>query len=154
MTWLEELWLFGLEQAYACLFGGFLLLVAAIYFNFFSHHYLPDASWILLLLTVFLFWKTTIYFKVVKTLRHMPLLLGWFMVALFIWIAENVANYANIWIYPNQSLEWQLVSISKLFSWYMLMLLSFVLITIINDVCMRNTVEKMQAEPIESESSD
>jgi len=154
-SYIARIWrIFEFEFSYYPSRKWTVLLVAAIYVNFFSHHYLPDARWILLLLTAFLFWKTTIYFKVVKTLRHMPLLLGWFMVALFIWIAENVATYANIWIYPNQSLEWQLVSISKLSSWYMLMLLSFVLITIINDVRIRNTAGKMQAEPIESESSD
>jgi len=130
-----------------------VLLVTGIYVNFFSHHYLPDARWVLLLLTAFLFWRTTIYFKIVKTLRHMPLLLGWFMVALFIWIAENVATYANIWIYPNQSIEWQLVPLAKLSSWYMLMLLSFVLITIINNVRIRDSDEQLQLEPIETRSS-
>jgi uncharacterized membrane protein YoaT (DUF817 family) len=154
-SYIARIWrIFEFEFSYYPARKWTVLLVAGIYINFFSHHYLPDARWILLLLTVFLFWKTTIYFKVVKTLRHMPLLLGWFMVALFIWIAENAATYANIWIYPNQSVEWQMVSISRLSSWYMLMLLSFVLITIINDVRIRNTVEQLQLDPIESESSD
>ena len=67
----------------------------------------------------------------------MPLLLGWLLVALFIWIAENIATYANIWIYPNQAAEWDMVPLAKLSSWYMLMLLSFVLITVINEVRIR-----------------
>ena len=64
----------------------------------------------------------------------MPLLVGWFLVSLFIWFAENIATYANIWIYPNQQNEWQVVPIEKLTSWYLLMMLSFMLVTAINKV--------------------
>jgi uncharacterized membrane protein YoaT (DUF817 family) len=71
---------------------------------------------------------------VIRTRRCMPLLLGWFLVALFIWFAENIATWANIWIYPNQHANWQMVPLTKLTSWYLLMLLSFVLITVINHV--------------------
>ncbi|MCP4980792.1 MAG: DUF817 domain-containing protein [Gammaproteobacteria bacterium] len=131
-----------------------VLLVVGIYINFFSHHYLPDTRWVLLLLTAFLFWRTTIFFKVIKTPRRMPLLLGWFLVALFIWIAENVATWANIWVYPNQRLEWNLVPLAKLSSWYMLMLLSFVLVTIINDVRIRSAGSKLETDSIEIESTD
>ena len=67
----------------------------------------------------------------------MPILVGWFLVALFIWVAENIATNANIWIYPNQSNEWELVSIAKISSWYLLMMLSFVLVTLINNVQVR-----------------
>lgn len=111
-----------------------LLLVLLIYLNFFTHHYWWDLRWLLLAATAVMFYRTTIYFNVVKTHRQMPLLLGWFLVALFIWLAENLATYANIWIYPKQSSHWQMVSLSKLSSWYLLMLLSFVLVTLINDV--------------------
>jgi uncharacterized membrane protein YoaT (DUF817 family) len=131
-----------------------VLLVIAIYVNFFSHHFIADARWLLLLLTVFLFRKTTIYFRIIKTARQMPLLLGWLLVALFIWIAENLATYANIWIYPNQSIEWSMVPLSKLSSWYMLMLLSFVLITVINDVRIRNHGSKLQSDPNQIRTAD
>jgi len=116
-----------------------VLLVSAIYINFFSHHFMPDVRWILLLITAYLFWKTRIYFRVRKSARNMPLLLGWFLVAIFIWIAENIGTYSKIWIFPNQSMEWQMVSIAKLSSWYLLMMLSFVLITLVNDMRLRQT---------------
>lgn len=64
----------------------------------------------------------------------MPLLFGWFLVALFIWFAENIATYANIWLYPNQKEAWQMVPLAKLSSWYLLMLLSFVLVTLVNRI--------------------
>ena len=115
-----------------------VFLVIAIYINFFSHHFIVDLRWILLLLTLYLFRRTTIYFRIIKTPRQMPLLLGWLLVALFIWFAENIATYANIWIYPNQADSWSMVPLAKLSSWYLLMLLSFVLISLINDVRLRD----------------
>lgn len=131
-----------------------VLLVVGIYINFFSHHFIVDMRWVLLLLTGIMFWRTTIYFRIIKTPRKMPLLLGWLLVALFIWFAENIATYANIWIYPNQSIEWNMVPVAKLSSWYMLMLLSFVLITIINDVRVRSIEPGLKPEPIRVEPPD
>lgn len=109
-----------------------VLLVTLIYLNFFTHHYIWDLRWLLLAATFVLFFRTTIYFKIIKTHRHMPLLLGFFLVSLFIWFAENIATYANVWIYPNQHRGWQMVSLQKLTAWYLLMLLSFVLVALLN----------------------
>ena len=114
-----------------------IVLVALIYINFFSHHFIWDFRWILIAYTIFLFHRTNLYFRIIKTHRHMPILLGWFLVALFIWFAENIATFTNIWIYPNQATEWQLVPIAKLTSWYLLMLLSFVLVSLINNIEIR-----------------
>ena len=111
-----------------------VILVSAVYINFFTHHYVWDLRWVLLLVTAILFFRTRIHFKVIKTHRSMPLLLGWFLVALFIWFAENIATFANIWIYPNQHNGWQLVPIAKLSSWYLLMLLSFVMVTLVQGI--------------------
>ena len=110
------------------------LIVLLVYINFFTHHYTFDIRWVLLLATLIFFWKTKIFFRVEKHYRHMPLLLGWLLVALFIWLAENIATYVNIWIYPNQKDEWSMVSIGKMSSWYLLMMLSFVLITLVNSI--------------------
>ncbi|MFP3480795.1 DUF817 family protein, partial [Burkholderia sp. SIMBA_057] len=57
------------------------------------------------------------------------------------WFAENIATYANIWIYPNQSGEWQMVPLAKLSSWFLLMLLSFVLVASINRIKIRRRNE-------------
>jgi uncharacterized membrane protein YoaT (DUF817 family) len=109
-----------------------VVLVVAIYLNFFSHHYVWDLRWLLLGITVYLFHNTTIHFRVIRQHRRMPLLLGWLLVALFIWLAENIATFTNVWIYPNQAHEWEMVSLTKLTSWYLLMLLSFVLVSLVN----------------------
>lgn len=109
-----------------------IALVALIYLNFFTHHFIPDLRWLLLGCTLFLFWRTQIHFRVDSVYRRMPLLLGWLLVALFIWFAENIATFVNIWIYPNQSDTWSMVPMAKLSSWYLLMLLSFVLVSLVH----------------------
>jgi len=109
-----------------------VILVTLIYINFFTHHYTFDIRWLLYLASFALFWQTHVYFKVDKTYHQMPLLLGWLLVSLFIWFAENIATYSHAWIYPNQSHGWHMVSIGKLSSWYLLMMLSFVLVSLVH----------------------
>ena len=108
------------------------LLSAAIYLNFFSHHFLPDIRHALFAGIAVLFWRTRIFFIVWRSPRWMPLLLGWLLVALFIWFAENLATFANAWVYPSQQEGWQMVSLAKLGSWYLLMYISFVLVTLVS----------------------
>ncbi len=43
----------------------------------------------------------------------MPLLLGFALVSFFVWIAENVATFANVWLYPSQHDGWTYVSPNK-----------------------------------------
>lgn len=109
-----------------------IFLVVLVYMNFFTHHFIFDMRWILLVFAFTLFYRTKIYFKVINKYRNMPIILGWFLVAFFIWIAENIATYANIWIYPNQVSSWNMVSLAKISSWFLLMLLSFVMVSTIN----------------------
>ena len=108
------------------------LLAVAIYVNFFAHHWLPDIRVILFAALALLFRRTRVYFTVWRTPRWMPLLLGWLLVALFIWFAENLATFARAWTYPDQASGWQLVSPAKLGSWYLLMYISFVLVAAVH----------------------
>jgi uncharacterized membrane protein YoaT (DUF817 family) len=62
----------------------------------------------------------------------MPLLLGFGLVALFIWAAENIGTFATVWVYPNQRHGWQLVRLGKYGSWLLLMIISFVLVTLVH----------------------
>jgi len=111
-----------------------VVLVALIYANFFSHHFLPDIRWLLLAWTFYLFWGVNVHFKIISKHRRMPLLFGWLLVAFFIWIAENIGTLTNTWIYPSQADGWQMVHLSKLISWYLLMLLSFVLVSLTRQI--------------------
>ena len=104
------------------------VLAAAVYVNFFAHHWLPDIRLALFAAMIALFWRTRAHFTVWREERWMPLLLGWLLVALFIWFAENLGTFARAWAYPAQKEEWTMVSPAKLGAWYLLMYISFVLV--------------------------
>ncbi len=103
-------------------------LAGAIYVNFFAHHWLPDIRFALFAATALLYRRTWVFFRPFRKHRRMPLLLGFFLVALFIWFAENLGTFAHAWSYPHQRSGWAMVSIGKLGAWYLLMIISFVLV--------------------------
>ena len=108
------------------------LLAAAIYVNFFAHHWLPDVRWLLLAATALLFRRAKFWFRPFRAYRAMPVLLGFLLVALFIWLAENIGTLSQAWIYPNQRHGWAMVPLAKLVSWYLLMIISVVLVSLVN----------------------
>jgi len=108
------------------------LLAAAIYLNFYAHHYIYDFRYFLFAAAILLFGRTMIYYKVWHVHRPMPLLLAAFLVALFVWIAENVGTITKTWLYPNQLTGWQAVSFAKFGSWFLLLFLSYALVTFVN----------------------
>ena len=71
-------------------------------------------------------------FRPDKEYRSMPLVIGFGLVALFIWIAENIGTFAKAWSYPGQTSEWAMVSLNKLGAWYLLMIISFVLVAAVH----------------------
>jgi uncharacterized membrane protein YoaT (DUF817 family) len=104
------------------------VLAAAIYANFFTHHFVFDLRWVLVAAVVALWWPTVMHFRVWRRTFRMPQLAAFGLVALFIWLAENIATWAGAWLYPDQLDGWQLVSPSKLVSWFLLMIISVVLV--------------------------
>ena len=109
-----------------------IALAVAIYINFFSHHWLPDIRLALFAATALIFLRTQIWFRPFRVHRAMPLLFGWLLVALFIWFAENIGTFARAWTYPSQQQGWHMVPISKLGAWYLLMIISFVLVSLLH----------------------
>ena len=107
-------------------------LAVAVYVNFFAHHWLPDVRLALFAAMGLLFWRTRVVFRVWREDRAMPLLVGWFLVALFIWFAENLGTFARAWTYPGQEIGWEMVSLGKLGSWFLLMIISVVLVSIVH----------------------
>ncbi len=107
------------------------LLSVAIYVNFFTHHYVPDIRLGLFAAAALLFGRTRVYFINWHTRRSMPLLLSLFLVAVFIWISENVGTYTRTWLYPVQAKAWTLVGLGKLGSWFLLLLISYTLVAAI-----------------------
>lgn len=104
------------------------VLAAAIYVNFFSHHYIADARWVLLAAIAAVFGRCVMHFRVFRSRFRMPLVLAFLLVALFIWIAENIATWSHAWLYPSQLDGWHPVSVDKLGSWFLLMIISVVLV--------------------------
>jgi uncharacterized membrane protein YoaT (DUF817 family) len=104
------------------------MLAAAIYLNFFTHHYILDARWVLLAAVVVLYGRCVMHFRVFRKAFRMPLILAFLLVALFIWIAENIATWSGAWLYPSQLNGWHMVSSDKLVSWFLLMIISVVLV--------------------------
>ena len=109
-----------------------VLLAIAIYINFFSHHFIVDARWVLFGFVALLYGRSFMHYRVFRFRHRMPMLLAFLLVALFIWIGENLGTWSRAWIYPNQVDGWTVVSWSKLGSWYLLMLISVVLVTLVH----------------------
>ena len=85
-------------------------------------------------MTALIFGRCRVYYRPFRKHRRMPLLLGWLLVALFIWFAENIGTYAHAWSYPHQRAHWTPVPIGKLGAWYLLMIISFVLVSLVHGV--------------------
>ncbi len=107
-------------------------LSVGIYVNFYSHHYVADIRLLLFAALALLCGRTWLYYKVHYRYRRMPLLLGLFLVAAFIWIAENLGTLTRTWIYPSQIDGWAMVPLGKLSSWLLLMTISYVLVAWVN----------------------
>ena len=114
--------------------GWTIALAVAVYVNFFAHHWLPDIRLALFAATALLFARTRVHYRPFRVHRTMPLLLGFLLVALFIWFAENIGTFAHAWSYPHQRGGWSAVPIGKLGAWYLLMIISFVLVSLVHRV--------------------
>jgi uncharacterized membrane protein YoaT (DUF817 family) len=109
-----------------------IALGVLIYANFFAHHFLPDIRILLFAGVALLYWRTRVYFTLNLREHHMPVLLGFALIALVIWLAENAGTYTKTWLYPTQVAEWHMVSVDKLGAWFLLMIISFIMIELMN----------------------
>ncbi len=116
---------------YPPLWSTWALAILA-YANFFTHHYMIDIRLGLFAFSVLIFGRAWFVFTADLKPRRLPMLAGYLLVALFIWIAENLGTFAAAWVYPSQSDGWQMVPLDKLGAWYLLMLLSFVLVSLVH----------------------
>jgi len=105
------------------------IVAVAIYANFFTHHYIVDLRWVLLVAVLMLFGASTMHFRVYRRRFRMPLVVAFGLVATFIWFAENLGTYGGAWTYPDQVGGWQMVPLTKLVAWFLLMIISVVLVT-------------------------
>lgn len=107
------------------------LLAAAIYINFFMHHYVVDVRLALFAFAFLIWFRTRIDFTVDQRTYWMPLLVAAFLVSFFIWIAENIGTITGTWLYPGVK-AWRPVSLQKIGAWYLLIMVSFALVIIVH----------------------
>ncbi|MBN8205657.1 DUF817 domain-containing protein [Microbacterium esteraromaticum] len=129
------------------------IVAAAIYVNFFTHHFWWDARWVLFGAVVVLWGGTVMHARIRVRIVRLPLLLVFAGVALFLWAAENIGTWAGAWVYPDQVAGWQLVSLSKMGSWFLLMIISVVLVAWVYPprAPMASSPEAIEAPPVQQE---
>ncbi|MGL4609659.1 MAG: DUF817 domain-containing protein [Trueperaceae bacterium] len=101
---------------------------AIIYLNFFSHHYIFDLRYILIVSIFVLFFRAKIFFTTYRRERAMPLVLAFVLIGIFVWFAENIGTFLGAWVYPNQINGWQVVEPSKIIAWGLLVIVSFLIV--------------------------
>ncbi len=111
-------------------FWSTVVLASAIYVNFFAHHFLPDIRGVLFIATLVLFLRTRIWFRIGTNWYWMPLPLAAFLSSFFLWLAENIGTLTGTWVYSGQN-PLELVSFAKMGSWYLLLYVSFVTVTLV-----------------------
>ena len=105
-----------------------ILISSLIYLNFFTHHYLYDLRWVLTVLLLVIFFRTAVTFQIFEQRYKMSLTLSFLLIGFFIWIAENITTFLGAWQYPNQEAAWSLVHIGKISSWFLLVVISVIIV--------------------------
>lgn len=103
-------------------------IAAAIYVNFFTNLFLPDARWAILVALLVAFRGTWVEYTPWRVRRRMPILLAFGLIAFFIWLAENIGTFLSAWRYPSQHHGWRPVYLQKLSSWYLLVIVSLLIV--------------------------
>lgn len=127
-------------------FPAVIPLAAAIYLNFFTHHYWIDIRWVLSALVLVVFWRAWVSYEVGGTRYRMPLALSFVLIGFFIWIAENIATFFGAWEYPDQSQAWRIVHFGKVSSWLLLVIVSFLIVATLKIVKERRSSDSLNNE--------
>jgi len=128
-SYISQAWkIFHLELTHYKRYFVSVALCALIYLNFFTNHYLYDIRYFLILAVFIFFRRSRVYFTVTDKRRWMPLNVGFILIAFFIWVAENISTYLGAWQYPDQIHAWSVVSTNKITSWFLMVIISFILV--------------------------
>lgn len=104
------------------------LTAVLIYANFFTHHFIIDLRWIIIISLFVTFGRAFVEFKLEDKKYKMPVILSFFLIGFFIWIAENISTFLGAWKYPDQQHAWRLVHIGKISSWFLLVIISIIIV--------------------------
>ena len=103
-------------------------LGALIYLNFFTNAVLPDIRFVLIAAVLVVFGRSWVAFTPVSTERRLPVVLVFVLIGTFVWFAENVSTFLGAWQYPDQQDGWRIVSLHKLSSWALLVIVSLMIV--------------------------
>ncbi|THF80862.1 DUF817 domain-containing protein [Cohnella fermenti] len=109
-------------------------IAVVIYANFFTHHYVPDLRWLIFAGLLVVFYRTVVRFKVGGRTLRMHALVSYALIAFFIWLAENISTFLGAWTYPNQERHWNVVHWGKLSSWFLLVIISIIIVVQLKDL--------------------
>jgi uncharacterized membrane protein YoaT (DUF817 family) len=111
-----------------------VILCFLIYLNFFTNHFIFDYRILLIACVFVLYFGTRIAFTPRKREYTMPITIGLMLVAVFFWIAENIGTFYGAWKYPSQIHAWQVVSLQKITSWFLMVIISFIIVAYLKHV--------------------
>lgn len=87
-----------------------------------------DLRWYITALLLLIIRQTWVSFQVGYQRYQMPMNLSFLLIGFFIWIAENISTFLGAWQYPNQEGGWQLVHLGKISSWFLLVVISVIIV--------------------------
>jgi uncharacterized membrane protein YoaT (DUF817 family) len=105
-----------------------VMLCVAIYLNFFTNHFIYDFRIFLFVAIFILYYKTNVFYTITTKEYRMPLIISFMLIGFFVWIAENMATFYGAWKYPGQIHEWNMVSFHKITSWFLLVIICFIVV--------------------------
>ena len=103
-------------------------LAAAIYVNFYAHHFIWDARYVLMAATLILFGRTFITGRVQRRRFRLPLIGLVLFATLLLFVAENVGTQTGTWTYGQGTR----VALAKAGSWYLLLYVAFVQVALVH----------------------
>ncbi|MFZ4771629.1 MAG: DUF817 domain-containing protein [Ferruginibacter sp.] len=106
-----------------------VLLGSALYFNFFTHHFIPDLRLPLGFIVLIAYRKSTVEFTPKEKTYPMPVAVSFLLIGFFIWIAENMATFLGAWQYSYQHYDWQMVHFQKAGSWTLMAIVSYIIVS-------------------------
>ena len=121
------------------------LFGALCYINFFTHQMIitipytgigpidvPDIRVPLFIASVMIFGRTRVWFFAGRRAHWMPMPLAALMCGLVLWVAEFIGTTVTAtWLYAGQN-RWETVSFAKMGSWYLLLYVAFVTVTLVS----------------------
>lgn len=123
-------------------------MVLLIYLNFFTHHFIPDFRWLIILLLIIVFYRTKVQFNTNGIFRQMPLVVAFMLIAFFVWIAENIATFFGAWQYAYQHAGWKMVLGGKMVSWFLMIVISIIIVIELKRIKERLEVKAKRAKEV------